>query len=193
MENIDTLSTYLKNILPTISQESIDTYKSLTTLQSFKKGDIFIDYGQMSYSGFIIKHGLVGSFVKQPDGNNFIRSIFKEFGSFGSAQTIMLKKKSNVVYQALTDGEAYHINHLDFIKHNTIEFKELQIKTLEKICLYLEQIITDLTSYDATYRYVQLRKAFKNIDNILPQYQIAHYLNITPVQLSRIRKKILEL
>ncbi|MGB6268061.1 MAG: hypothetical protein WBF67_03545 [Olleya sp.] len=40
---------------------------------------------------------------------------------------------------------------------------------------------------NAKGRYLKLREKIPNIDNLIPQYQIAAYLSITPVQLSRIR------
>jgi hypothetical protein len=43
---------------------------------------------------------------------------------------------------------------------------------------------------NATERYLSLRKQIPNIDNLIPQYQIATYLSITPVQLSRIRNNL---
>jgi len=62
---------------------------------------------------------------------------------------------------------------------------------------YLEYVICqndvrhkELLSMNATERYLSLRKQIPNIDNLIPQYQIATYLSITPVQLSRIRNNL---
>jgi hypothetical protein len=43
---------------------------------------------------------------------------------------------------------------------------------------------------DAKAQYLALLKKMPNIEELIPQYQIASYLSITPVQLSRIRRKI---
>jgi hypothetical protein len=43
---------------------------------------------------------------------------------------------------------------------------------------------------NATESYIKLRKQIPDIDSLIPQYQIASYLSISPVQLSRIRKKL---
>jgi len=45
-------------------------------------------------------------------------------------------------------------------------------------------------SLNATQRYLNLRQCIPNIDDLIPQFQIASFLNITPVQLSRVRKKL---
>ena len=64
------------------------------------------------------------------------------------------------------------------------------MKLLEHIFITYENRSLDLMRLDATERYLKLREQIPNIDNLIPQYQIASYLNITPVQLSRIRKKL---
>ncbi|MBL4904660.1 MAG: hypothetical protein JKZ00_01235 [Flavobacteriaceae bacterium] len=54
----------------------------------------------------------------------------------------------------------------------------------------VEKRITELSTLDATARYLKLKNDIPDIDNLIQQYHIAAYLNITPVQLSRIRKEI---
>jgi hypothetical protein len=48
----------------------------------------------------------------------------------------------------------------------------------------------ELISMDAKQRYLTLINEIPEIETLIPQYQIASYLSVTPVQLSRIRKKI---
>ena len=43
---------------------------------------------------------------------------------------------------------------------------------------------------NALERYLCLKKEIPNIENLIQLNQIANYLNITPVQFSRIRKNI---
>jgi len=186
----DAIITYLRNTLPNISKESIQQYKSLTTPISFKKGEVIIEQGIVTNTTFIIKKGLAASFIRQPDGSNFIRSIYKQFELIGSLQSIIHLKKTNAVYKALTDCDTFLIKNSEFKKIKNIEFKELYLKTVENVYLNAENRIAELSAFNATKRYLKLRKDIPNIDNILPQYQIANYLNITPIQLSRIRKKI---
>ena len=77
-------------------------------------------------------------------------------------------------------------------KHN-VSLKNLHIKVLEKVYFYYEKRLVDLISLDATDRYLELKNQIPNIDEIISQYHIASYLGISPVQLSRIRKKLKEL
>jgi hypothetical protein len=70
------------------------------------------------------------------------------------------------------------------------EIGRLYVKVLEHAFIAYEDRNLDLMRLNATESYLKLRKQIPNIDNLIPQYQIASYLNITPVQLSRIRKKL---
>jgi len=61
---------------------------------------------------------------------------------------------------------------------------------LEQVFISYEERNLDLMTLNATESYIKLRKQIPDIDSLIPQYQIASYLSISPVQLSRIRKKL---
>jgi len=71
-----------------------------------------------------------------------------------------------------------------------VDVANLYAKILERIFIQYENRNLELISMDATERYLKLREQIPNIDDLIPQFQIASYLSITPVQLSRIRKKM---
>jgi hypothetical protein len=52
-----------------------------------------------------------------------------------------------------------------------------------------EKRLVELISQNAKERYSALQKQIPEVDELIPQFHIASYLGITPVQLSRIRKK----
>jgi hypothetical protein len=54
----------------------------------------------------------------------------------------------------------------------------------------MENRIHDLTSLDATELYLKLKSESPEIEKLIPLYHIASYLNVTPVQLSRIRRDL---
>ena len=43
---------------------------------------------------------------------------------------------------------------------------------------------------DATTNYLIFREAYPGLEDLIPQYYIASYLGITPIQLSRIRARL---
>ncbi len=56
--------------------------------------------------------------------------------------------------------------------------------------LYLIEKNAMNSHLNATERYLCLKKEIPNIENLIQLNQIANCLNITPIQFSRIRKKI---
>lgn len=73
---------------------------------------------------------------------------------------------------------------------NDLSISKLYIKALETVFMEYEKRQLEFISMDATQRYLALKSEIPDIEKLIPQYQIASYLSITPVQLSRIRKKI---
>jgi len=187
-----TIEKYLSNYFGSISNESIELIKSRSIFKTYKKGEIIINYGDYSESTFILKSGFVANFSLLDDGSHFIRTIFRANSEFGSLYCFISKKKSNIVFKALTDCEAYELKTTDLLfKKENVIITKLYVKILERTFLKFEKRISELAGFNATKRYLQLRKDIPNIDNILPQYQIANYINITAIQLSRIRKNLL--
>jgi CRP-like cAMP-binding protein len=68
---------------------------------------------------------------------------------------------------------------------NTIARKYVETLFIEK-----EKRERRLLSEDAATRYLSFQKDYPGLEDKIPQYQIASYLGITPVALSRIRKKL---
>ena len=69
------------------------------------------------------------------------------------------------------------------------EFETLQRKNFEKRIAALQYRILSLLTLSAEKKYNQFIKDYAEFEKIIPNYQIASYLGITPQSLSRIRKK----
>lgn len=134
---------------------------------------------------------LLGFISYQSWGKNIIK-FFLPISLTGSLTGLIKKEPSELIYEALTDCKVYEINYNKFIKlsQTKIEICQLHIKILESVFIKYEVRQLELISLNATERYKKLRSDIPNIDKLIPQYQIASYLSITAVQLSRIRKKL---
>lgn len=61
---------------------------------------------------------------------------------------------------------------------------------MEDLLVEKEQREKELLSIDATSRYLSFKTRYPDVENRVSQYHIASYLGITPVALSRIRKRL---
>ena len=182
---------FISTINP-IPKESSDKLLNLIRIKEYKKGDNLVNIGEIPNDFYILKKGVVRSFYTDHKGKEYIRHIFTPFKATGALGALILSKPSRLSYNCLLDCEVYAFNFEEFksLKENDQEICRLYSSILESIFLTLESKIYDLSVLNATERYLKLKKQNPNIENLIPQYHIASYLNITPVQLSRIRKEI---
>lgn len=178
--------------LSSLSTSSKNEFLNLLTLSNYKKGYVIAEYGEVPVNFFVLKSGIVRSYITNDNGKEFIRAFFVPVVSTGSFSALILEKPSKLTYDCLTDCEVYVGNFKAFkqLVSENIEISNMYNKVLERIFIRMEKRIFELSVLDATKRYLNLKKEIPSIDNLIPQYHIASYLNITPVQLSRIRKDL---
>ncbi len=75
------------------------------------------------------------------------------------------------------------------LTNSNLEFSILYSKILEEMYVRTDNKIHDLSILNATERFKKLKKEKPTIENLIKQYHIASYLNVTPTQLSRIKKE----
>ena len=120
------------------------------------------------------------------------KSIFVPKIILASFRALITQTPSECVYETLTDCEIYEVDYTKYksLCDSNTEILSFHSSFLEKLLCQHDAKHIELLTMDAKERYLKLRKVIPNIDNLIPQYQIAKYLSITPVQLSRIRAKL---
>lgn len=185
------LSIFINNF-HSLPPASYQNFLALTKLKKFSKKDILTKTGETPEELFILKSGIVRSYYTNEKGKEYIRSLFVPYSSTGSLGALVCNKPSKLTYECLTDCELYAINFKELKKLALIDndIAYMYANALESIFLLLEDKIYDLSVLNATERYLKLKKEIPDIEALIPQYHIASYLNISAVQLSRIRKEI---
>ena len=114
------------------------------------------------------------------------------FSFVGALTALIQNQPSRLTYEALTECQVYEINFSKITElcKSDINISNLYNRILEHVFIRYEERQLELISMDAKAQYLALLKKMPNIEELIPQYQIASYLSITPVQLSRIRRKI---
>lgn len=148
--------------------------------------------GKIPEKLYLIVKGVVRAYLVLDNGKEVTTRLFNPYMFFASFKALLNRKPSRIIYETLTDCE---ILELDFNVFSELSKKHLEVmglyaKVLEDTIIRSEARFIELSSTDATKRYLQLRKRIPDLDNIIPQYQIAACIGITPVQLSRIRAKL---
>ena len=185
------IETFINQVQP-LSDNALALFKSIVTKKSFSKNDVFVSSGSLPSKFYLLKQGIARSFTVDQKGKEHIRTLFTPITTSGALAALIKKEPSRSTYDCLTDCEFLEGDYYKFIELTKInhELALFHVKILEAVFLNVVKRISELSSLNATERYVKLKKEIPDIDNLIQQYHIASYLNITPVQLSRIRKEL---
>lgn len=181
-----------KSFLSFTSKETLDTFFELGKLVHLKKNEIYSAAGEVANYFYIIKSGYARSYYEDENGKQFIRTIFAPNKTTGAVDSLVTRKPSKLSYDCLTDCEMYKFDYIKFkeITKKNLAMSQFYSAVLEFIFAEIGERFFDLSVLNATQRYIKLKNEIPNIENVIPQYHIASYLNVTPVQLSRIRKDL---
>ncbi|WP_299123990.1 Crp/Fnr family transcriptional regulator [uncultured Tenacibaculum sp.] len=181
---------FVFNFYDKVSENSFEEFNRLMLSKSFSKDHKLVALNQTPTNFYILKSGVVRSFLIDEKGKEYTKTIFVPITTTGNLGALITNTPSNLVYECLTDCEVLECNYQSFynlsLKHHDLSI--FHYKVLEHIYMREEAKILELSILDASQRYEKLKKRLPNIDNLINQYHIASYLNITPVQLSRIKK-----
>lgn len=185
------LSIFIKALVD-LPEVSLENFMNICKITTCKKDDFLLRAGEKANYFYFIKSGIVRSYKTDSNGKEHTRNFFLPMMATGALSSLIQNKPSDYSYSCLLDCELYEICYVKFKKlaDEDLHLSILFNKMLEKSFLKLEAKIFDLSILNATERYFKLRAEIPNIDQLVTQYNIASYLNITPVQLSRIRKDI---
>ena len=178
------------NLFVDLSEDTFDKLQKLAVFKRIKANTIVTKTGETTTKYYFLVSGLMRAHMDSECGKVFTKNIFSPMSFVASLTALIKNKPSELTYETLTDCKVYEFDFVELMElcKSDITISLLYARILEQVFIGYEKRNLELLSLDATQRYQNLRKKISNIDDIIPQYQIASYLSITPVQLSRIRK-----
>jgi len=150
----------------------VKEYKRKTELSNSNKSSTFDEKGNRKTGNFLSESSIFTSIKPLPLNKN------------NSSLEIKFCCMSDVILY-----EGCFIKFLELTKthHNLSLFYNRTLETGIKMIIDKVHMLAHL---DATGRYLHLKSQFPGIENLIKLNEIASYINITPIQLSRIRKKL---
>lgn len=182
---------FINQIQP-LSEEASTLFKSVMHEKNYLKGEEFVSIGEIPTKFYVLKKGVARAFVTDDKGKEHIRTLFVPITTSGSLTALVKKQPSASTYDCLTDCEFLEGDYFKFLELTKMnhELALFHSKVLENVFLNVVKRINELTTLNATERYLKLKNDIPEVENLIQQYHIASYLNITAVQLSRIRKDL---
>lgn len=170
-------------------------YTLLKNLSSktFDKGEIVINEGDKINNVFYIRKGLVRSYLIDDKGEEITFQLFAEKQLFANVHIILFNEPSKFTFEILEKTKVYFTDLKSFQDLSTANSDFIKIDNGifgRQILKQAFQRIDSFVFLSPEKRYQQYLKDYPNIINRVPDKYIANILGITPVSLSRIRKRI---
>lgn len=175
-----------------ISEEAYLAVRDLTTIRVLKKKEKLVEQDTKSTTLSFLSSGLLRAYLVLESGKEITKNIYNGYNFVGPFSSVLKNENSLLTFEALTDAVLYEVDFNGFIKKTktNIELSNIYNRILESVFIIYENKYLDQIALNATERFALLKEQIPNIESLIPQYQIASYLNITAVQFSRLKKDL---
>ncbi len=164
----------------------------MVKLLRLRKYNHFVKIGDVPDKLGLIISGLFRIYFITEQGDEKILSFRRENQFISAFSQFLQGKPTWCGIQALTDSVLLCINLEEYnqllSEHSC--WNRLGRKYLENLFIEKEKREREFLSEDATARYLSLKENNPGLEEKVSQYDVASYLGITPVGLSRIRKNL---
>ncbi len=177
--------------IETLPEECWEELGRLTKIKVFSKNSYFAEAGQFPTELGFICEGTFRAFYRTEEGSEYNKTFFGK-NDFIIALTSIVTSRVNLIYlQAMEDSIVlsfdYNLFSGLFDKYHSVERlvrKSIEIEWAKKETREIRLVLNN-----ASERYKFFLEEHPGLEDKIPQYHIASYLGITPIQLSRIRAK----
>lgn len=148
--------------------------------------------GQTAGQIYFVNQGCLRFYYPLPDGQEVTGFIFEENHFAGILESFFAQTPSRQVLESLEPCQllAISFQNLNELYELAPPMQVLVRKVLEQRMIYAQQVVASLIMQSPEERYQQLLQNRPGLLHRVPQKILATYLGITPVSLSRIRKRI---
>ncbi len=181
----------INSIYP-ISVNSINEIEDILEFKSVDKGDTFIKRNKRNTNEYFILEGICRSYLISPEGEEITLSFFTSNSILSPYSTRTKEGISQLNFQALTDVKLSSMNAFKFeeLMINNLEIRRFGNTVLRnELTMKVDKEI-GLASLTAKERLLKFREQYPMLENLIPHTDIASYLGITNISLSRLRRDL---
>jgi CRP-like cAMP-binding protein len=184
----------LVNKVSPVSEGSLDLMSDLIEIEVYEKGELFIDKGKTNNKEYFVYEGVCRSFLLSPEGEEVTISYYLEGGVLSPNKTRTANHISHLNFQALTKLTVASLNADKFeqLMINYIDIREFGNTVLQNELLAKVEKEIALASLNAKERLILFREKYHSLENLISHVDIASYLGITNISLSRLRKGLMK-
>lgn len=188
----ESLKEFLSKNVPGITKDDIEILWPYTTVRKFKSGDIYIRPGDNDRKIYFIKSGIVRVYHLSEKGTEKTILFHNEKSFFGNYDGIIYNQPSRYFFQSIGETELFELTydavHLGAQKSQTIN--NLRADMFLALIGILLRNIEDFVLLNPEERYLKHLEENADVLQKVPSKYIASLLGITPVSLSRIKRRL---
>tara|TARA_R110000787_G_scaffold286359_1_gene404360 strand:+ start:929 stop:1504 length:576 start_codon:yes stop_codon:yes gene_type:complete len=181
---------YFKNNI-SISSEIENKLNEIIIEKKLVKGELILSDNSIKKEHIFVASGCLRSYYKTENGKEHTIQFAIKNWWISDYITLYTNNKSVVSIESVTHSKVMVIDNRkveEFYKEYP-QFETFQRKNFEKRIAALQNRILSLLTLSASEKYNQFINDYAEFEKIIPNYQIASYLGLTPQSLSRIRKE----
>lgn len=172
-----------------LSQASTTSWQRLLRPEFYKKGEHFIEFGQIPSKVAFVLEGLLSQDYVSESGDSTIKYFFPEGRFAASVGAMLTRSPSAFSVVALEDSKLLTYDFREFKKltESHGDVADFYIRYMERHWIIEKEPLEISFRYDtAQKRYQDFLRTYPGLISRLKKHQIASYLGITPTQLSRL-------
>jgi CRP-like cAMP-binding protein len=181
----------LRSLLTSLVEIPSSEWEQLRNAFKYRElnpGDYFVRAGDAPREIGFVLIGLLRKFYETDDGRVFIKDFSFENRLASAYSSLILGQSSRFSIQAIEHAKLLTItfSQLTALYNRHPCWQELGRRIAETLFIEREQREWELLAFKAAERYEIFKRQFPNLTGRVPQYDIASYLGISPVSLSRL-------
>lgn len=192
-KSIRPLLDYFHSLIP-LSEEERRLVGDKFNSHLYLKRQFVLQHGNVcNYFNFVVR-GCLRLYKVSDDGTYHVLQFANENHWILDLSSFHKKKPALFNIDALEDTHVLRISHDDLIDlyKKAPKFDRIFRVLLENHFMQQQERMAELVSFTAEERYESFLETYPDLQNRLPQVQIAAYIGVTPEFLSRIRGRMTE-
>lgn len=182
----------LQSACPFLTAETLAVLKPSFRLKHYQRGEVLLRQNERWQQVYLIETGLIRLYFLRPDGKEFNKNFYREHQLIGPLTPTMQQQTSLFGMSCLENCSLWQCPAKQLISILSTQqvWTQLQSHFLSKLVDHKLQREHDLLSLTAKERYQAFCEREPELAKRVPLVQLASYLGITDVSLSRLRTNL---
>jgi len=175
-----------------LSDDIVNDLKEIIIERNVEKGEIILQENSNRKIQIFVSSGCLRAFYKTDKGKDHTLQFATKNWWISDYMTLFNEKKSLLNIESLSHSKIMIIeqSELEKLYSKYPKFGLIHRMNLQNRIATLQKRIFGLLTMTAKEKYEQFIKDYEVFEKVIPNFQIASFLGITPESLSRVRKEI---